>query len=355
MARGADDLPLFTTELRAFHDGSAALARPRGEYDKIPGEIWLRRLDPFHSAVWWYLFAFLLLAVSWAWRNRWVVRAAVLLLLAAVILHATGIVVRCVLRERPPVSTLYDTMIFISGVGAVVCMLAELIHRRGIALALAPVVGGGLLFLANGFEASKAEDTMVQLVAVLDTNFWLALHVTFITIGYCGGLLASLVGHVHVLGRTFLGFKSPKTEFFRVLTRLNYGMLVFGLFFSVVGTILGGIWANESWGRFWGWDPKENGALMICITQVAMLHARMGGLIKPFGFAMASIFSGCVIAFSWWGVNLLGIGLHAYGFTGGIWTSLMIFYAVEVLVLAAGGLTWALDRVSRSTASPPAA
>ena len=104
---------------------------------------------------------------------------------------------------------------------------------------------------------------------------------------------------------------------------MTYGVLCFALLFSVVGTILGGIWANESWGRFWGWDPKENGALLICLSQLAILHARMGGFLKPFGVAMAAIVAGCVVAFSWWGVNLLGVGLHSYGFTGGILTALL--------------------------------
>jgi ABC-type transport system involved in cytochrome c biogenesis permease subunit len=120
---------------------------------------------------------------------------------------------------------------------------------------------------------------------------------------------------------------------------MTYGMLGFGLFFSVVGTILGGIWANESWGRFWGWDPKENGALLICLSQLAILHARMGGLLGPFGVAVGTILSGAVVAFSWWGVNLLGIGLHSYGFTGGVLRGLLTFYAVEAAVLAAAAAT----------------
>jgi hypothetical protein len=106
----------------------------------------------------------------------------------------------------------------------------------------------------------------------------------------------------------------------------------------VVGTILGGVWANDSWGRFWGWDPKENGALMICLWEIAMLHARMGGYLKDFGFCLASIFGGIVVAFSWWGVNLLGIGLHSYGFTSGISLALNIFYGSQLVVLGLGAV-----------------
>ena len=125
-----------------------------------------------------------------------------------------------------------------------------------------------------------------------------------------------------MIGRTLgLGKTAKADDTYRAVAKMTYGMLGFALFFSVVGTILGGIWANESWGRFWGWDPKENGALLFCLSQLAILHARLGGLLKPFGVAMATILQGGVVAFSWWGVNLLGIGLHSYGFTAGILTS----------------------------------
>jgi ABC-type transport system involved in cytochrome c biogenesis permease subunit len=329
--------------LRSFAEGSERLAAGRGESDKLRLEVFLARLDPFYRAVWLYVLAFLVLAVSWLQRSRWVVGAAWAVLLGAVALHATGIVIRCVLRERPPISTLYETCVFISAVGAIAFLVAETISRRGIALAVAPVFGGLLLFIGNKFEALKGEDTMPQLQAVLDTNFWLATHVTAITIGYCGGLVAALVAHVHVLGRA-VGLLRGNDDFYRLVGRMTYGLLCFGLVFSVVGTILGGIWANDSWGRFWGWDPKENGALMICLSQLAILHARMGGYLKPFGFSMATIAAGGVIAFSWWGVNLLGIGLHSYGFTSGILSGLLTFGAIEAFVLAAGALTIFLGR-----------
>jgi ABC-type transport system involved in cytochrome c biogenesis permease subunit len=172
-------------------------------------------------------------------------------------------------------------------------------------------------------------------VAVLDTNFWLSTHVTTITMGYSAGLLASAFSHVYVIGRLVRGGK-PRGEFFKSLIRMTYGVICFGLIFSVVGTILGGVWANESWGRFWGWDPKENGALMIVLWELFILHARMGGYIRDLGIAMAAIFGGMIVAFSWWGVNLLGIGLHSYGFTSGVMRTLMIFYIVELGVLGAG-------------------
>jgi cytochrome c biogenesis factor len=122
--------------------------------------------------------------------------------------------------------------------------------------------------------------------------------------------------------------------------------------FSTVGTILGGVWANDSWGRFWGWDPKENGALLIVISQLAILHGRMGGYLREHGVCMAAAFGGTVIAFSWFGTNLLGVGLHSYGFTQGIYTALWTYYISQWSIVGLGGVAWLLER-QRATPPPP--
>ncbi|MHC5012688.1 MAG: cytochrome c biogenesis protein, partial [Planctomycetota bacterium] len=332
----------FTQALRGFLNESRGLAESRGEYEKIELEVFLYRLDPFNKSLIIFLLAFVLVAVSWlAPRQRWVRWGVWGLLAAGVGLCTFGIVLRCVLRDRPPVSTLYETVLFITAFVVAACMLVEWINRQRIALAMAPALGAVGLFIAKRYEVISGQDTMPQLVAVLDTNFWLATHVVCITIGYAAALLAAALAHVYVLGKAF-SLKRNDASFYVTLGRMTYGVLGFGLIFAVVGTILGGIWANDSWGRFWGWDPKENGALMIVLGMLVILHARMGGYLKQFGIAMATIFLGCIVAFSWWGVNLLGIGLHSYGFASGVFTGLMIFYAIEGAVLITGGV-WRLS------------
>ena len=141
-----------------------------------------------------------------------------------------------------------------------------------------------------------------------------------------------------------------------------HGLVCFGLLFSLIGTILGGIWANDSWGRFWGWDPKENGALMIVLWMLIILHSRLGGYIRDHGLAMLAVIGGCIVAFSWWGVNLLGVGLHSYGFTTGVMRVLLLFYGFEALLLGAGLVLWFRtgrgsreDLVAEPPAPPPAA
>jgi cytochrome c biogenesis factor len=120
------------------------------------------------------------------------------------------------------------------------------------------------------------------------------------------------------------------------IARMIYGTLCFAIFFSFVGTVLGGLWADDSWGRFWGWDPKENGALMIVLWAALMLHARWDKLIGERGFAVLAIGGNIVVAWSWFGVNELGVGLHSYGFTDGVLMRLGLFVLSQLAIIAIG-------------------
>ncbi len=313
------------------------------------------RLDPLSWSLCLFVAAFLTSALTWL-RPTWkrVHRFSVALTAAGALALVIAIVLRCMIRGRPPVSTLYETVLFVTAVVALVALALEWIDRKRVASAVAAFAGMVGLFIANGYETLDAKDTMPSLVAVLDTNFWLATHVTAITIGYSAGMLAALLGSVYVLVKAVRPSRATP-ETYRSLGRMVYGVLCFGLIFSTVGTILGGIWANESWGRFWGWDPKENGALLIVIAQLVILHARMGGYLREFGVAIAAAAAGCVVAFSWWGVNLLGVGLHSYGFTSGIQSALTTYYLLQggVVLLGAGILL--REKRQRPAAKPSTA
>ncbi|MBI2923562.1 MAG: cytochrome c biogenesis protein CcsA [Planctomycetes bacterium] len=337
------DATAFGARAESFRDRVVAAARARGEYDKIPLEVAFYRGQFFYYAQVVFVFAFLIAAFGWIKPTKLVPRLTTGTVALGTLLLVAGITMRCIIRGRPPVSTLYESILFITAVSVIASMVAEWINRQGIALTLSTILGAGGMFLANRYEMQEAVDTMPSLVAVLDTNFWLASHVTTVTIGYGAGLLAGAIGHVTILGRIF-GLKRNEPSFYRTLASMTYGMLCFGLLFSVVGTVLGGIWANDSWGRFWGWDPKENGALAIVLWELIVLHARKGGYIRDHGIAMCSVFGAAVVASSWWGVNLLGVGLHSYGFTSGILLTLIGYYVFEALVLVAGGVAWYLKR-----------
>lgn len=319
----------FREELGKAADRFAARAKERGEYKSVPLEAAYYHKNWFLYALVWFLMGSLFALAMWVFGETRAGRVASWLCIgstvAGLVYCTVAIVKRCIIMERPPVGNLYDTIIFIATTVVFFALLTEWLTRRRFALGIAPILGTGLIILARRFELGDAKDHMDPLVAVLDSNFWLTTHVITITLGYSAGLLAAFLSAGSVLVRG-LGLDGGDKDLRRALSRTVYGMICFTLFLSLVGTVLGGIWANYSWGRFWGWDPKENGALLIVLWTLSILHARLGGFIKDWGIHLASIFTAIVVTFSWWHVNFLGVGLHNYGFTAGkntIWA----FYA----------------------------
>ena len=149
--------------------------------------------------------------------------------------------------------------------------------------------------------------------------------------------------------------REAKTDLGKALSKMVYGIVCFAALFSFIGTVLGGIWADQSWGRFWGWDPKENGALLIVLWNAIILHARWGGLARDRGIMNLAVFGNIVTSFSWFGVNMLGIGLHSYGFMDEAFNWLMIFMGSQLLVMAAGLLPLRLWRSFRTDEKLPPA
>jgi ABC-type transport system involved in cytochrome c biogenesis permease subunit len=172
--------------------------------------------------------------------------------------------------------------------------------------------------------------------AVLDTQFWLATHVVCISLGYATTFVAGFLGIAYILGGAFTPLLSPARR--KDLLRMIYATLCFAIFFSFVGTVLGGLWADDSWGRFWGWDTKENGALIIVLWNALVLHARWGGIVKEKGLATLAVAGNIAVSWSWFGVNELGIGLHSYGVTEGVMFLLSLFWVSQLLILAIGTL-----------------
>jgi ABC-type transport system involved in cytochrome c biogenesis permease subunit len=340
-----NDPRAFEETLRDLHGSLTGRAAARGEYGKVGLELVYYKSKVLSYSHYGFVLSFLLAAFLWLRpRNRLMHGATSLAVLASTLLLIGAITMRCVIRGRPPVSTLYETVLFVTVVATLIAMFIEAVNRRTIAISAAALVGTVGLFIANGYEMLDKRDTMPSLVAVLDTNFWLSTHVTAITTGYSAGMLAALLASVYLVTKA-AGWRRSDPTFHRSLGRMVYGVLCFALIFSTVGTILGGIWANDSWGRFWGWDPKENGALLIVLSQLAILHGRMGGYLREHTVCMATAFAGTVIAFSWWGVNLLGVGLHSYGFTSGINTAVWTYYGLQWSIVGVGGVTWLRDRL----------
>lgn len=326
----------FQAVLTPLADSIIARATALGEYRHIGLEIALNRSDPFYGALLVYLIAFLVTVFGWvAPRSKLLLGGIWGSVGIATAMAALGITLRCIIRERPPVVSLYDTVLFITATGALFLMVLELFTRIRLALSLASIFGAVGMFLAVRYElheVTSSGDTMSSVLAVLDSNHYLLVHVVTITIGYMGGLVAALAAHVWIFGRLF-GLRRGDEEFYRLLTSLVFGAVCFSLVFSFFGTLYGGKWGNVSWGRFWGWDPKENGALLICLWEALILHARIGGFIRDRGLAVMTVLGAIVITASWWGVNLLSVGLHSYGFTSGIAPYLLTLWGFELVVV----------------------
>jgi ABC-type transport system involved in cytochrome c biogenesis permease subunit len=172
--------------------------------------------------------------------------------------------------------------------------------------------------------------------AVLDSNFWLATHVVVVTTGYASTFLAGILALIYIFRGLLTRSLDRRTA--DALARMVYGIICFAALFSFVGTVLGGIWADQSWGRFWGWDPKENGALIIVLWNALILHARWGGFVRQRGLMILAVGGNIVTSWSWFGTNLLGVGLHSYGFTkSGFWW-LSAFMASQLAVIAVANL-----------------
>ncbi|MCL4219431.1 MAG: hypothetical protein KJ052_20820, partial [Candidatus Hydrogenedentes bacterium] len=194
------DKTAFADEAAKLHALAAQTAGARGEYKKVPLEVTYYKGQFFLYSWMLYILAFLLAAVSWLRpRNKWLWVLPMVTLALPLLYHSAGIVLRCVIRERPPVSTLYETIVFITAVAVLLALVIELMNRQHIALSLGAFVGVLGLFLADKYEVVEGVDTMPSLIAVLDTNFWLATHVTTVTIGYSAGLLAGFIAHIYLL------------------------------------------------------------------------------------------------------------------------------------------------------------
>jgi ABC-type transport system involved in cytochrome c biogenesis permease subunit len=316
---------------------------------KGSSETFFNQILAFKRSMYVYIAAFLLVLLYWANLNeiwRW---TAVRLLLVGFVVHTAGLVFRMWLEGRPPVTNLYSSAIFI-GWGAVVLGLAlERFYKDGIGTAVATSVGFLSLIVAHNLSLDG--DTMVMMQAVLDTNFWLATHVVVITLGYASTFVAGFLALVYILRGVFTRTLNEKTA--KSLARMVYAIVCFATLFSFVGTVLGGIWADQSWGRFWGWDPKENGALIIVLWNALILHLRWGGMIRERGLMNCAIVGNIVTSWSWFGVNMLGIGLHSYGFTSGAFLWLSLFVGSQLLLIAIGSLPLSLWRSSRNRHAPP--
>jgi ABC-type transport system involved in cytochrome c biogenesis permease subunit len=351
----------FNTSVAAYREWLSQKFAP--EVKKGRHEFYFNTTKPFLHALIIYIAAFvvggaglLMLSLSPSLSETFR-RSAFYLIILAGLVHTFGLIFRMYLEGRPPVTNLYSSAIFIGWGAMLLGLVLERIYRLGIGNVVAATAGFITLIIAHNLALGG--DTMAVLRAVLDTNFWLATHVVIITLGYASTFVAGLLGILFIL----LGLLTPLIsrplsdrggmQVGTALCKMAYGIVCFATLFSFTGTVLGGIWADQSWGRFWGWDPKENGALIIVLWNATILHARWGGLIRERGLMNMAVFGNIVTSWSWFGTNMLGVGLHSYGFMDAAFVWLMIFIASQLLIIALGLLPKQWWRSFRAPAALP--
>ncbi len=290
-------------------------------------EYFYNHWDGFYRAAWCYGIALLLLAIAHL-RSRshaahraaateasggrsYLTIAGVVLAIAGLLFHASGIAMRCLIAGRPPVTNMYESIIWVSFAVSFFGMIFFARYRTPVYLLAALPVSLVALLLVHQMPIAMPS-SIDPLVPVLRDNFWLTIHVLTITLSYAAFALAMGFGHILLFryARNPVSARADQSMHFWL-----YRVLQLGVILLAAGTILGGVWANYSWGRFWGWDPKETWALIALLCYILTLHGRLAGWWTQFGLVVASVVCFLAVLMAWYGVNfVLGKGLHSYGF-----------------------------------------
>ncbi len=260
-----------------------------------------------------------------------------------------GLSLRVMILGRPPVSNTYEALLWMGLVSIAVGSVAQVINRKSWYIFAATIAAE--LSVLFAMLVPLADQTNV-LQPVLRSNYWLIIHVMTIVASYAVLMLAAVLAHVYLVKHTFFR-KSSDQPIGRShpLVIQTYRAIQIGVLLLTIGTILGGVWAADSWGRFWGWDPKETWALISIVLYFTMLHARHIGWLRDFGLAVAAIVGFMAIVWTFYGVNyVMGTGLHSYGFGSGgeFWVGLWALIETVFLVVCK------VRQVSMNRSSPAA-
>ncbi len=298
--------------------------------NKLIAEVFYNKLRPFLQAMIFYLLAGLL----WMFAAHRVPRImAKFLTFAGFFVHVLGFSLRCYVAGRPPVTNMYESIIWVSLGVMVFASLLYSKNRHTILMTTSTILAGLALFAADSAPMIM-DPTIRPLVPVLRSNYWLTIHVLTITLSYGAFMLAMGISNTTL----FLFHKKAKSDSVELnqrialMNQLAYRTLMFGTVLLAAGTILGGVWADYSWGRFWGWDPKEVWALIALLAYMAVLHGRYAGWVTTFGFPLWTVICFSTVVMAWYGVNfVLGVGLHSYGFSSGGQLFVSVFLGLQTL------------------------
>jgi ABC-type transport system involved in cytochrome c biogenesis permease subunit len=313
----------------AAHELAATLASIKPQFQppawKLKLEIFNGKLHPFRWAWIAYLAAAMILCFTSLIARTAGYRLGWFFVLAGCTLQITGFVFRILISGRAPVTNMYESVIWVAFGTILFAIILEAIYRCRYFLLGATPVAVVSLILADT-QTAILNSAINPLQPVLRDNFWLSTHVTSITLSYAAFALSLGVGHI-ILGKIIFGRKASPELYTYLYRAVQIGVLLLA-----TGTILGGVWANYSWGRFWDWDPKETWALIALLGYLVLLHGRIAGSWAGFGLAVGSVIAFQSVLMAWYGVNfVLGAGLHSYGFGTGGFPFVAAFCGAELL------------------------
>ena len=353
----------FSRAANQLRDGLRQLSpKIYPEESQLRLEYFYNHWDGFYRAAWCYGIALLLLAIAHLRSRGWIGRSAgdaktnaasprlktssdgaldpprsylkiagVVIAIVGLLFHASGIAMRCLIAGRPPVTNMYESIIWVSFAVSFFGMIFFARYRTPVYLLAALPVSLVALLLVHQMPIAMPS-SIDPLVPVLRDNFWLTIHVLTITLSYAAFALAMGFGHI-LLWRYARNPVSARAD--QPMHFWLYRVLQLGVILLAAGTILGGVWANYSWGRFWGWDPKETWALIALLCYILTLHGRLAGWWTQFGLVVASVVCFLAVLMAWYGVNfVLGKGLHSYGFGLGGETYVAGFVIADLLFVA---------------------
>jgi len=335
----------FVALLRRLGPEAGSYLSPRA----VAWEVAYNRWAPFRFAWSFMLVASLgvLLHSGTGWK--WFDRLATVSYVAGLVAIGIGFGMRIAISGRPPVTNMYESMIYVGAGVALFGGLFELIYRNRLILAAAATVATVVLVLADNCPL-LLDPSVRPLEPVLRSNFWLVTHVMTITLSYAALALAMGIANI-TLGFYLVGADRPVV--LGSLSRFTYKAIQLGVLLLSAGIILGGVWADYSWGRFWGWDPKEVWALVALLGYLAVLHARFAGWVGHRGLAALSIGCFSLVVMAWYGVNfVLGAGLHSYGFGGGGQGYVYSAVILQLLYVATALLRTSPDDDDEESAEP---
>ena len=357
-----DDGQLFTQASKDLVAATVALDPSRHDQwrgmEMIDREVFLTVAKPF----WWlrfaYFFTFFLAILAIPFRNRLMMVIPAAATAVALAAHVWALVERTTISQRAMIGNLYESALFMAVSAVAIGLIFELVwytrgNRKspespedapsvGWFMAAGSLVAMLLLFWAEG-NPSFWQPEISTLLPVLINNSLIHIHVPTIMASYAVLALTVILAHVYLVMWLKNGTSGDPVHqaTMRRIANSMFWTIPVGVITLFAGIVLGGVWADASWGRFWGWDPKETASLVTWIVFVILVHGRWAGWLHDVGTATGSIFGGLALLWTYWGANFVQKGLHSYAGSGADIPTWPYYYAgVEALLLAATFAVW---------------